>query len=219
LTLFTQFALLVLLLTAAAAGITIYRLWSINRQLRQNLDNLNKLLDASIKLNSIIHDQEELLSSVMLTAANVIGAEAASIILKDEESNELFFKVATGEKGDEVKEIRLQMGEGIAGWVAKTGKPIKIDEVESDKRWSRRVSDKVQLKTRNLACVPIKTKTGVIGVLQAINKIGQQHFNEQDMKLLEAITLPTGVALENARLYSRLQQKQAQTPDSEPLHA
>lgn len=166
---------------------------------------MNKLLDASIKLNSLMHDPELLLTNVVHTAAQVIEAEAASIILKDEARNELYFQSANGEKGEQVKEIRLRMGEGIAGWVAQQGRSLKVDEVQNDFRWSSRVADKTNFQTRNLICVPIKSQNHILGVIQVLNKAGGKHFTDQDVKLLEAMTVPTGVALENARMYQRLQ--------------
>lgn len=195
----------VLIVLVAALGGTALVLYSKNNRLQGDLYSMNKLLEASAQLNSMIHDPDELLSEVMLTAAEVIGAEAASVILRDETTGELYFKVATGEKGEEVREMRLQMGEGIAGWVARQGKPLRVDSVQGDARWSSRVSVQTSFLTRNLICVPIRTKRGIIGVLQAINKVGAPHFQDRDVKLLEAISVPTGVAVENARLYKLME--------------
>lgn len=182
----------------------VVQLRSKRLRLEHEISSVNKLLDASMALNSCMREPEELLEVLMEKAVEVIGAEASSVILKDETKDELYFKVATGEKRSEVKEIRLRMGEGIAGWVAMHGKPLKVDEVASDTRWSSKVSAKTSFATRNLICVPIKTKAGVIGVVQLINKVGKPHFSDQDVRLLESITMPAGIALENARLYEEL---------------
>ncbi|OXM84903.1 GAF domain-containing protein [Paenibacillus rigui] len=200
-----QLAILALLIIFITISTAIWRLVHKYRKLQMELSNMNKLLDASIKLNSMMHDPELLLTNVVHTATQVIEAEAASIILKDETTNELYFRSANGEKGEVVKGIRLRMGEGIAGWVAQQGRSLRVDEVQNDFRWSSRVADKTNFETRNLICVPIKTSSSILGVIQVLNKVGGKHFTDQDVKLLEAMTLPTGVALENARMYKQLQ--------------
>ncbi|MFH5187220.1 GAF domain-containing protein [Paenibacillus sp. TAB 01] len=70
---------------------------------------------------------------------------------------------------------------------------------------SSRVADKTNFQTRNLICVPIKVQNRILGVIQVLNKVGGKHFTDQDVKLLEAMTMPAGVAIENARMYKRLQ--------------
>ena len=200
-----QLAILAVLAAIAAAATAIWRLVHKYRQLQRDLSDMNKLLDASLKLNSMMHDPELLLTNVVHTAAQVIDAEAASIILKDEETNELYFRAANGEKGEQVRHIRLRMGEGIAGWVAQQGRSLRVDEVQKDARWSSRVADKTNFQTRNLICVPIKVQNRILGVIQVLNKAGGKHFTDQDVKLLEAMTMPAGVAIENARMYKRLQ--------------
>ncbi|GAA3405680.1 GAF domain-containing SpoIIE family protein phosphatase [Paenibacillus hodogayensis] len=174
------------------------------RALEAELSRTMQLFEVSLEMNSTIRKQD-LLQRIMDTSARALQAEASSVILVDPETGDLFFELATGLKGEEVRRIRLKMGEGIAGWVAENGKSLKIDDAAGDPRWSSKVSSRVEYPTRNLLCVPIFSKGSVIGVLQVLNKRNGRHFTERDMLLLESIAAPTAVSLENAMLYDALE--------------
>jgi sigma-B regulation protein RsbU (phosphoserine phosphatase) len=163
------------------------------------------LFEVSLQLNSTIK-KKDLLQIIMSTTAKVLNAEASSIILLDQEKGELFFEIATGVNENEIKEIRLKLGEGIAGWVAQSGESIRIDNAISDSRWSSKVSSKLEFPTKNLLCVPVRSRGEIIGVLQVLNKKQDKHFNELDLQLLEMIASPTASALENAQLFEALEE-------------
>ena len=93
------------------------------------------LLQANRILSSKL-EVDDLLQAVMELATRVVKAEAASILLLDEKTNELYFDVALGEAGEEIKQIRLKVGEGLAGWVAEHKEPAIVNDVKSDPRWS-----------------------------------------------------------------------------------
>ncbi|MDF2721050.1 MAG: hypothetical protein K0Q59_725 [Paenibacillus sp.] len=174
------------------------------RKADAELQRTLQLFDVSLEINSTIRKQD-LLQRIMDTSARIMNAEASSVILVDPEKGDLFFELATGEKRDEVREIRLKMGEGIAGWVAENGRPLKIDDAAKDPRWSSKVANRVDYATRNMLCVPVFSKGTVIGVLQVLNKRGSKPFTEKDVRLLESIAAPTGVSLENAILVDALE--------------
>lgn len=182
--------------------------WQLGNRKRQaaelDLKRTMQLFDVSLEVNSTIRKQD-LLIKIMETSSRIMNAEASSVILVDEEKGELFFDLALGEKGDEVREIRLKIGEGIAGWVAQTGKSVKIDDAAQDERWSSKVAKRVDYPTRNMLCVPLVSKGKIIGVLQVLNKRGEAPFTDRDLQLLESIASPTAAALENAMLYDALE--------------
>lgn len=175
------------------------------RRLGAELRRTMQLFEVSLDMNSTIH-KKDLLQRIMDTSARIMQAEASSIILVDPDKGELYFELATGSKGEEVREVRLKMGEGVAGWVAANGKPVKIDDAAGDPRWSSKVANRVNYATRNMLCVPVYSKGAVIGVLQVINKKGGKPFADRDLRLLESIASPTAVSLDNAMLYDALQQ-------------
>ncbi|RUS45909.1 PP2C family protein-serine/threonine phosphatase [Cohnella sp. AR92] len=162
-----------------------------------------KLFNIGLRLNSTIK-RKDLLEIIMETASREMQAEGSSIILVDEKTGELYFEVATGDKTEKVKEVRLQAGEGIAGWVASTGQPVLIADAAKDSRWSNKVAVKTKIQTRSMLCVPVVSGGKMLGVLQVINKRGGRSFHKQDQRLLEMIASPTAIALENMLLYEAL---------------
>src|SRR5437016_4522821 len=100
------------------------------------LDDIKLLLSANRILASTL-DIDKLLKVVLNLAAQVVLAETGSLLLLDEKANELVFDVALGEAGKELKTIRLKLGEGIAGWVAKENKPLIVNDPAKDPRWTK----------------------------------------------------------------------------------
>ena len=172
-------------------------------ELRHNRMRFFGLLDACTLLNATLN-LDNLLDLIMRIAKEVMNAEASSLMLVDEESQELRFEVAHGEKGEQVKVIRLKMGEGIAGWVAQTGETLLIPDVSKDPRFYKKADEKTKFTTRCMICAPLKTKERIVGVVEVINKRNNQIFNEEDVELLEAFANQGAVALENAMLYDQL---------------
>src|SRR3990167_6785417 len=102
-----------------------------------NLKDIEPLLNANRILASTL-DIDKLLKVVLQLAAQVVEAETGSLLLLDEKTDELVFDIALGEAGKDLKEIRLKVGEGIAGWVAKENKPLIVNDPANDPRWTRR---------------------------------------------------------------------------------
>lgn len=176
-----------------------YEEYTEKKQLQADLIFLLKM---GILLNSTL-SQKFIRKKAMETITELLEAEAGSLLLLDEEREELYFEIALGEKGDMVKEIRLKLGEGIAGWVAKYGVPAIVNNPQRDKRWYRRADEKSKFKTRNILCVPVKSKGKVIGVLQALNKKNGD-FSKYDLEIFETFSNQVAIALENAKLYEEL---------------
>jgi predicted Zn-dependent protease with MMP-like domain len=147
-------------------------------------------------------------------AIQLSQAEVGSLLLVDEERYQLYFEVVLGDQEEVIKSITLELGEGIAGWVAQHGKPLIVNAPEKDPRFFRGVDEKTEFKTRNLICVPVKVKEKVIGVLEAINKQGEEEFNQEDLDLLTSLADQVAIALDNARLYQELEEMFFQTADS-----
>lgn len=180
-----------------------------NKQKEEDLAKMSALMEASIIINST-RNLEELLKIIMQSAEKVMQAEASSVFLIDSAKNELFFEIATGPKEEEVKKIRLKMGEGIAGWVAYTGESLLVPEVAKDPRFARRVDEQTQFITRSVICVPLKVRNQTIGVVQVLNKIGSDSFNKSEIKFLEALASQAAIAIENTNLYEHLEERAEQ---------
>src|ERR1700752_2657162 len=106
-----------------------------------SIEDFELLLQANKVLSTKI-DSDDLLQSVMELATRVLKAEAASILLLDEKTNELYFNVALGEVGSRIKQIRLKVGEGLAGWVAEHREAAIVNDVRVDPRWSDKGDEK-----------------------------------------------------------------------------
>lgn len=170
-------------------------------------------LDERIRQFSTLHEVGALLTSTldqtvvrqraMEAITKLMKAETGSLLLVDKEKNELFFEVALGDKHGILKEIRLKMGEGIAGWVAEHNEPVIINDVSKDKRFQGKMDAKSKFTTRDMVCVPVEIKGAVIGVLQAINRLGGT-FDDDDVKLFQLFSNQAAIALDNARLYEEI---------------
>jgi signal transduction histidine kinase len=153
-------------------------------------------------------DITKLLAETMELATNVIDAGAASILLIDEERDELVFKVSHGTRGPMLREQRIAMDEGIGGWVAHNGKPVIANNARADARFSNRVDVRTGFLTQSIAAVPLKIKGRTIGVLEVLNKYSGSGFNQEDIQLMSYIATQAAIAIENARLYEQLRAEQ-----------
>jgi len=162
--------------------------------------DLEEILKISMLINSTF-EINEVLKRIMDSANRVVKAEASSILLIDETRNSLYFHVALGDKGEEVKKFTVKMGEGIAGWVAKNSKPLLVPDVQKDNRWFKDISNKINYQTKSILCVPLKLKDKTIGVLEVINKIGVDSFSIEDQSLLETFSNLAAISIQNARSY------------------
>jgi HD-GYP domain-containing protein (c-di-GMP phosphodiesterase class II) len=170
----------------------------------KELDRLRILTELSALINSTL-DTREIRQRAMEAATRLMDAETASLLLVDEEKQELFFEVALGDKGELLKEIRLKIGQGIAGWVAQEGEPLIIADAQNDPRLFKDADKKSNFLTRNMICVPVKGKGKVIGVLQAINRMNGAFLSE-DIGTFAALADQVAIAIENARLYEELRE-------------
>ena len=178
----------------------------LNHTLKESKRRVNQfatLVELSTILNSTL-EPKEVRKRAMQAATRLMNCEVGSLLLIDEEKNELFFEVALGDKGEAVKEVRLKMGEGIAGWVAEHGEPLVVPDVTKDHRHSIIVDEKSGFTTKNILCVPIMVKQKIIGVLQAINKLGNGAFSEENIELFQLLANQVAIAIENSNLYEEI---------------
>jgi signal transduction histidine kinase len=152
-------------------------------------------------------DLNKLLSDTMQLAADVIDAGAASLMLIDEERQELVFEVSHGSRGQMLRQQRIPLDEGIAGWVARNGYPVIVNDARTDPRFSHRVDVRTGFLTQSIAAVPLKIKGRVIGVLEVLNKYSGTGFSEEDVRLMSSIAAQAAIAIENARLYQQVRQE------------
>jgi signal transduction histidine kinase len=171
------------------------------------LNDVARTLSASLNL-------EKVLTTIMERVEELLDVEAGSLLLTDVTTGDLVFQIALGEKADQVKPFRVPKGQGIAGQVAQSGKPLIIADAGQDERHFKALDEKTQFQTRNMLTVPLILHHQTIGVLQVLNK-KDGDFNQNDVDLLSSIASYAAIAIENARLYQSLETEHNKTIEAE----
>jgi len=154
-----------------------------------------------VRLANAETDLGGLIGLITRQACSLMEADRASLYLLDKETGELHSTMALGLPG---KTIRLQLHQGVAGLVAATGESIVVEDAYADPRFYRAVDEATGYRTRQILCVPIKSRRGdVLGALELLNK-RTGNFTMQDEEALCLLAAQVGVALTNAQLYDGL---------------
>ncbi|MBI4493956.1 MAG: GAF domain-containing protein [Chloroflexi bacterium] len=180
----------------AQAGIALANA-SLMEARRKEAAKSNLLLEVMRALASEL-GLDQLLARIMAKTTEVLQADRSSLFLVDHKTNELWFKVA---QGTELREVRIPVGVGIAGYAAATGEILNIPDAYADPRFNPEVDRRTGYRTRTILCVPFRDATGTtVGVLQVLNK---KHglFTHDDEELLLAIGAQATIALRNASLF------------------
>jgi signal transduction histidine kinase/CRP-like cAMP-binding protein len=168
------------------------------------LDKLHLLVEATKTVNSTLNS-DELLDSILTTALTSLRADRGTLYLLDPLTHELWSKVL---KGNDPVEIRLPVGKGLAGYVAKTGETVNIADAYKDPRFNPEIDKKSGYKTHNVLCMPLRDKAGVIvGIFQLLNKRGGE-FTKDDEEFINALSVHAAIAIENAKLVKELVQSE-----------
>src|SRR5436309_2295224 len=157
-----------------------------------------KALTSSLNLDSI-------LQTIMEKMAVFFRPDTWSLLMVDEQKDELYFAIAVGDAADALKSIRLKVGEGIAGWVAKHGESLLVPDVYRDPRFAKRIDEMTKWQTRSIICVPLKSKHRVLGVIQLIN-CAMESFTDNEMFFLHALCDYAAIAIDNARAVEKIQE-------------
>lgn len=145
------------------------------------------------------------LKTIVDKATQLLKVERASLMLLDRKGKTLTIPFAAGLPSSIVRKTRIQVGEGVSGWVAKTGKPLLIQDISKDKRFKKfQKKESGRYTTNSLLSVPLKVKGKTIGVLNVNNKKGKEIFTKADLELLTALSNEAAIAIHNARLYDEL---------------
>jgi signal transduction histidine kinase len=171
---------------------------------------LATILRSSALINSSLNI-EQVLDNAMKWAEDFMGAEASTVYEFEDRSNELVVRLARGGKKGPVERVALKLGEGIAGTVVKTGKPMVIQDVSQEKKFTDKIDKLTGFRTKSVICVPLLLRNRPIGALQVINKKSGEPFNRSDLEILFAIAQHVSIAMENASLYRRLEESFAVT--------
>jgi diguanylate cyclase (GGDEF)-like protein len=152
-------------------------------------------------------DLKEILNMVMEKISGLLQPRNWSLLLLDEETSELRFEIVVGTGSDKLKDMRLKVGEGVAGWVAREMKPLLVPDVNKDPRFCRKADEVSHFTTQSIVCVPLTTRGKCLGVIELINKVEEDEgFSEEDLLVLTTLADFTAIAIENAIFLKRVQE-------------
>ncbi|MGB7154359.1 MAG: GAF domain-containing protein, partial [Candidatus Acidiferrales bacterium] len=135
---------------------------------------LGKALTSSLQLDQVLR-------TIMEKINEVLHPDTWSLLLMDTEKQELYFEIATGEGAEALKDVRIKLGQGIAGWVAQTGEVVVVPDTRTDSRFFAQVDDKTKMQTRSIVAVPVRFRDQCLGVIELINCIGEEGFSPREL--------------------------------------
>ncbi len=158
---------------------------------------LGKALTSSLQLDQVLR-------TIMEKIDEFLRPDTWSLLLVDEAKQELHFELAVGKGAQALKDIRIKVGQGIAGWVAQHGEKVIVPDVSKDTRFFSKVDEKTMMETQSIVAIPVRFRDRCLGVIELINCMGPDGFQGRDLALLEALADFAAIALENARHVQRI---------------
>jgi diguanylate cyclase (GGDEF)-like protein len=158
---------------------------------------LGKALTSSLEL-------EQVLRTIMEKIDEFLRPDTWSMLLVDEATQELYFELAIGKGAAALKEVRIKMGQGLAGWVAQNNQAVIVPDVSKDTRFFSQLDQKTNMETQSIVAVPVRFRDRCLGVIELVNCVGPDGFDERSLALLEALSDFAAIAIENARHVKRI---------------
>ena len=167
-------------------------------------EKLEVLFDIYTRINSTYADLKALLTQIITSATELTEGDASSLMLVNPENNKLYFEIALGPKGPSVKQYSVNMGEGIAGWVAEKNRSLIVNDAQNDIRFYPEIAEKIGFPTSSILAVPMRVKDQLVGVIEILNKRGGKKFTEEDLQWLEMFSTQAAIAVQNARSFQQV---------------
>ena len=168
----------------------------------RQLDHLRIFHDVARALTSTLA-VDEVLQTIMDKMAQFFGPERWSLLMVDEKAGDLYYVVAIGQTQKSLQGLRLKMGEGIAGWVAQSGTPLIVPDVNADAQWSNFAKANPGLAIHSIACLPIRSGEKTLGVIQLLNS-KLDLMSEYSLSFLRILCDYAAIAIQNANSMVRI---------------
>ncbi len=187
--------------------VEIARLREENRSLKEELAVLRSSVRALSALQDLIQHLTPgmnvltMLDDLLASVLAVVDAEDGSLLLLDEETQELVFAVVHGQARQRLTGYRMPRHKGIAGWVLENRQPRLVRDVRFDPAFNPAVDQFLGFQTRSMACVPLLEGERALGVIEALNKRSDREFNEVDHDLLLVVARLAAVAITRAESF------------------
>ena len=168
--------------------------------------SLAALTEASAAINSSL-DLDVVLNAIARSAAEVMRAEASSVLLLDQRRRKLVFVAAIGESGAELVGQEFDAELGISGHVVRTAKPARVTDAHDDDRHFGGIDDMTSFHTKGLIAAPMIHNDEVIGVVEVLNPVSGQEFSQTDLDLLQVFANLAASGARNAQAHRTLQRE------------
>jgi GAF domain-containing protein len=168
---------------------------------REQRELAEALAEAAAAVGSTL-DLDQVLSTVLEEARRLLDVVACSVWLIEPGTDELICRQAVGPQSEIVRGWRLALGEGLVGWVARSGESLIVPDTWADERHFKGVDQQTGLALRSILSVPLRSKKDLIGVLQVVDT-EVDRFSLTDLGLLEPLAASAAIAIENAQLYEQ----------------
>jgi GAF domain-containing protein len=172
-------------------------------QLERQLAHLNVYLTVSSLLTQSL-GLRDLLETILYYSMEAVSAEAASVLLLDDDKKNFQFYQSEGPAKPILMKSSFPADKGMAGWVLHQQQSEVVNEVSSDPRFYREIDSKSGFITRNMIVIPLTAGEEKIGVLEVINKTNELGFTEEEHHLLSSIADEIAYAIRNAKLFEYL---------------
>ena len=170
--------------------------WQVERV--RAIQSMGSVLGSSL-------DLDEVLKVIVEAVTRLLEADRSTLFLVDDRREFLVARVIQGEEG---RDLRLRIGDGIAGWVAHTGRPVNLKDAYKDQRFNSAFDQATGYRTRSVLCMPVRDprRRGTVGVIQVLNK-HKGYFSVADEELLRSLTSQAAITIENSKLFLSLMGK------------
>ena len=186
---------------AAGAIVKARLLEETERRARQltTLNEMTRQLSSTLEL-------EPLLQNILQSAVDILNCEAGSLLLLDEGTDELVFRVAVGPVAEQLVNRRMPSNSGVVGQSVGTRLPVIVNNTQNSEKWFAETDKETGFNSRGLLVVPLLVKERLLGVIEVVNRKDGMPFIRDDQNLLTAFAAQAAVAIENARLYTMTDQ-------------
>lgn len=182
-------------------GIGVYLARLLSGQVVSRIEDYGERLDNILKVTRDLREEihgDILLHRIMECSLSLTESEAGSILLV--EDGKLVFKVVKGPKAGDLEGKTIPADKGVGGWVLGSGVPVLLKDAREDSRFDTHVDEATGYKTLSMMCLPLKTETGTIGVIEILNK-KRGAYDSRDLELASYLADQAAISLERAKFY------------------
>lgn len=172
-----------------------------------DVQRLETLIEINTLINSNYSNVASLLTKILESATRLTHGEASSLLLLNAENKKLYFEISIGPKSKDVKKFSLNLGEGIAGWVAQHNTSLIVNDVDNDQRFFSDIDSQVGFTTSSILAVPMRVKDSCVGVIEIINRVDGKVFINEDLQWLEIFANQAGIAIQNAKSFQKIKEE------------